>query len=64
VAVKLNVAYMVDRFKPSVNTFVNYRKLWYSALNVLKSRTCRRGGTKSFTNFMILTLWRPTYVTF
>lgn len=66
VAVKLNVAYMAESFKPSVNTFVNYRKWRYSALNVVK-RTSYRGGTRSRTNFMsqwkILTLWRPKYVT-
>lgn len=67
VAVKLNVAYMAESFKPSVNTLVNYRKWWYSALNVIKRRTCHRSGTRSLTNIMsqgkILILWRPKYVT-
>lgn len=65
VAVKLHVAYTSESFKPSVNTFVNYRKWWYSALNVVK-RTCYRGGTRSLTNFMsqwkVLTLWRPNII--
>lgn len=47
-AVKLNVGLKLSAVEASVNTFENYRKLRYSALNIVEGKACQRGGTRSF----------------
>lgn len=47
-AVKLNVGLKLSAVQASANTFENYRKLRYSALNIVERRACQRGGTRSF----------------
>lgn len=47
-AVKLNVGLKLSAVEASVNTFENYRKLRYSALNIVERKACQRGGTRSF----------------